>query len=68
MKLTAESARHLHAVAAAAWRQAFQVVMREAQARYEHDQYHAPKQSRVHRVRFGSYFYAADDHDQTSSA
>jgi hypothetical protein len=66
--LTEESAQHLHAVAARAWRQAFQAVMREAQARYEHDQSHAPAQSRVHRVRFGSYFYSSDDHDQTPPA
>jgi hypothetical protein len=65
--LTEESARHLHAAAARAWRQAFQAVMREAQARYDHDQSHAPEQSRVHRVRFGSYFYACDDHDQPSA-
>ena len=65
--LTEESAQHLHAVSARAWRQAFQVVMREAQARYEHDQSHAPAQLRVHRVRFGSYFYSGDDHDETSA-
>ncbi|HSV35572.1 MAG TPA: DUF6502 family protein [Ramlibacter sp.] len=66
-ELTEASARHLHAAAARAWRQAFQEVMREAQARYEHDQAHAPEQSRGHRVRFGSYFYSTDDHDPTSS-
>ncbi len=38
--------------------------MREAQARYEHDQANAPPAQRVHRARFGAYFYAADDHDR----
>jgi len=66
-QLGEESARHLHAASARAWRQAFQTVMREAQARYEHDQSHTPQQQRVHRVRFGSYFYACDDHDQPSA-
>lgn len=63
-ELTAESADRLHAAAARAWRQAFQTVMREAQARYEHDQANAPPAQRVHRARFGAYFYAADDHDR----
>lgn len=66
-ELTAESARQLHAASARAWRQAFQAVMREAQDRYDHDQSHATAQQRIHRVRFGSYFYAGDEHDQPSS-
>jgi len=63
-ELTAESAHQLHAVSARAWRQAFRTVMREAQARYDHDQTHATPEQRVHRVRFGGYFYACDDHDE----
>ena len=63
-ELTAESARHLHAVAAKAWRQAFRTVMREAQARFDHDQAHATAEQRLHRARFGSYFYAADQDDE----
>ena len=63
-ELTAESADRLHAAAARAWRQAFQTVMREAQARFDHDQTNAPPEQRVHRARFGAYFYAADDHDR----
>lgn len=66
-ELTAESAHKLHVVSARAWRQAFQSVMREAQARFEQDQSHAAADLRVHRVRFGSYFYAGDDHDQPSA-
>jgi hypothetical protein len=63
-QLTAESARQLHAVSARAWRQAFRTVMREAQARFDHDQTHAKPEARVHRARFGGYFYACDDHEE----
>lgn len=56
-EITEASAQHLHAVSARAWRQAFRTVMREAHARYEHDQAHAQPEERVHRARFGSYFY-----------
>jgi hypothetical protein len=63
-ELTADSARHLHAVAAKAWRQAFRTVMREAQARFDHDQAHASAAQRVCRARFGSYFYAAHQDDE----
>ncbi|RYF39671.1 MAG: hypothetical protein EOO25_14450 [Comamonadaceae bacterium] len=64
-ELTAGSAEHLHAVAARAWRQAFRTVMREAQSRFDHDQAHAPAGERVHRARFGSYFFSAH-HDDTT--
>lgn len=63
-ELTADSARHLHVVSARAWRQAFRTVMREAQARFDHDQANAAREERVHRARFGSYFYAADKDDK----
>jgi tRNA C32,U32 (ribose-2'-O)-methylase TrmJ len=62
-ELTAESVDQLHAAAARAWRQAFRTVMREAQARFDHDQAHAPAEQRVHRARFGSYFYGSDHED-----
>ena len=39
-------------------------VMREAQARFDHDQANAAREERVHRARFGSYFYAADKDDK----
>lgn len=65
-ELTAQSAHELHVVSARAWRQAFQTVMKEAQARYAHDQAHAAKEQRTYRVRFGSYFYAADENDPPS--
>jgi len=61
-ELTAESAALLHAAAAKAWRHAFRQFMREAQTRFHHDQAHAAPPARTQRVRFGSYFYAADDH------
>lgn len=64
--LTAASAHQLHAHAAKVWRQAFRQVMREAQIRFDHDQTHADPAQRTQRVRFGSYFYAADDHEATS--
>jgi hypothetical protein len=62
-QITAESAQHLHAAAARVWRQAMRTVMREAQARYDHDRRHAPPAERVHRARFGVYCHAADDDD-----
>lgn len=65
-QLSAESAQQLHAAAAKAWRQAFKTVMREAQARYDHDQAHTEPAQRIHRARFGSYFYAADKDDHPS--
>jgi hypothetical protein len=65
-QLTAESAHHLHTIGARAWRQAFQSVMREAQARFDHDQAHATPQQRIHRVRFGGYFFSCDPDDQPS--
>jgi hypothetical protein len=40
--------------------------MREAQARYDHDQAHTDAAARVHRARFGSYFYAADNDEHPS--
>ncbi|MBI5277252.1 MAG: hypothetical protein HY854_12385 [Burkholderiales bacterium] len=59
--LTAESAHHLHAVSAKAWRDAFATVMREVQARYDHDQAHATAEERAYRVRFGAYFHGCND-------
>lgn len=65
-ELTAASVHQLHVTSARAWRQAFKTVMKEAQARFDHDQAHASAPERRHRVRFGSYFYAADDDEQAS--
>jgi hypothetical protein len=63
-ELTEESVQQLHAVSARVWRQAFRTVMREAQARFDHDRVHASAEQRVHRARFGSYFYAANNDDE----
>ncbi len=59
-EITAESALHLHKVAAQAWKVAFQTVMREAQVRFDHDALHATAQQRTQRARFGVYFYATE--------
>lgn len=64
-QLTAESAAHLHQLAARQWRQASRQVLREAQLRFDHDQLHADPTLRTQRVRFGSYFYAAQDDETT---
>ncbi len=60
-QITAQSAQRLHAVSAKAWRQAFKTVMLAASERYEHDQSHAAAHERIHRARFGSYFYAQEE-------
>lgn len=57
-ELSEASAKQLHRVAAQAWQQTFKTVMQEAQARFDHDAANCPLDQRVHRVRFGSYFYA----------
>ena len=65
-ELTQESVDALHLSAAKAWQQAFRTVMREAQARFDHDQQHATPQQRTQRARFGSYFYGAKNDDGPS--
>jgi len=65
-QLTAASAKQLHAASAKAWRQAFKTVMREAQQRFDADEQSSPVEERIHRVRFGAYFYACDDHERPS--
>ncbi len=55
--ITAESATHLHAVARQAWQTAFATVIAAAQARFDHDAAKAAPAARVHRARFGSYFF-----------
>ncbi|MDP3230647.1 MAG: DUF6502 family protein [Acidovorax sp.] len=65
-QLSDASAQRLHTLAAKAWRQAFKTVMTEAQARYDHDQQHTDPNLRIHRARFGCYFYAADKDDHPS--
>lgn len=57
-QISADSAARLQQVAVAAWKQAFHQVMGEAQARFDHDQTQAQPEARVHRARFGVYFYS----------
>lgn len=63
-ELTADSARQLHASSAKAWRQLLKAQMREARTLHARDQSEAPPEQRTQRVRFGSYFYAADENDR----
>lgn len=60
-EITPESALHLHKVSAQAWKVAFQTVMREAQARFDHDAAHATPEQRNQRARFGVYFYSTEE-------
>lgn len=60
-EITVESALHLHKVSAQAWKVAFQTVMREAQARFDHDAAHATPEQRNQRARFGVYFYSTEE-------
>jgi Family of unknown function (DUF6502) len=60
-QITAQSAQRLHAVSAKAWRTAFKTVMLEAALRFEEDKAHATPEERIHRARFGSYFYAQEE-------
>ena len=67
-QITAQSAQHLHAVSAKAWRQALKTVMQEAAARFEADARDATLEERSHRARFGTYFYAQQEtHDVKNS-
>ena len=65
-QLSADSVKQLHAASAKAWRAAFKTVMREAQQRFDHDERNMPAAERIHRARFGAYFYACDDHERPS--
>lgn len=65
-QITEQSAQHLHAVSAKAWRAAFKTVMQAASQRYDHDQARALPDQRTHRIRFGSYFYASPVVDEAA--
>lgn len=56
-ELTAESVHALHVAARAAWQDALREVLRVARERHEHDAAHAQAEWRVHRARFGVYFF-----------
>lgn len=67
--LTTESVERLHAVSSKAWKQAFKTVMQESTDLYNRDQREAPPHDRVHRARFGSYFYSEpEDHRDKNSS
>jgi hypothetical protein len=57
-EITSDSADRLHEVSRAAWKLAFQTVMRDAQRSFDHDAVHASADERSHRARFGVYFYS----------
>jgi Family of unknown function (DUF6502) len=63
-EITADSARLLQDVSIKAWKQAFKTVMKEAQGRFDTDANHATPEERIHRVRFGVYFYS-EEKDRT---
>ncbi len=56
-QISADSAARLQQVSVAAWKQAFKLVMQEAQQRYDTDAA-GPAEGRRHRARFGVYFYS----------
>ncbi len=56
-EITEGSAAQLQKVSVQAWKQAFKVVMEEAQARFDEDAVSADAGQRRHRARFGVYFY-----------
>lgn len=57
-ELTPDSVARLHQVSRQAWRQAFKLVMQEAQDRFNDDAQHAEPAQKNQRARFGVYFYA----------
>lgn len=57
-QITEQSARRLHVVSAQAWRQVSKTVMQEAVRLFDHDKHHADPQERIHRARFGAYFFS----------
>jgi Family of unknown function (DUF6502) len=60
-QLSKESAHSLHKTATSAWKQAFKIVMREAQTRYDFDQLNTEPSKRNFRARLGVYFYSSDE-------
>jgi hypothetical protein len=56
-EITEDSAARLQQASVQAWKQAFRIVMAEAQARFDEDAAKADAGQRRHRARFGVYFY-----------
>ena len=59
-EITAASAKRMHKVSVAAWKQALKTVMQEAQMRFDADAEQAAPEQRQHRARFGVYFYSQE--------
>jgi len=57
-EITENSAARLHKVSVQAWKQAFKIVMKEAQQRFDDDAATVEPEQRRHRARFGVYFYS----------
>jgi Family of unknown function (DUF6502) len=57
-EITEASAVQLQEAAVLAWKQAFKTVMDKAQARFDHDAQAAEPAARLHRARFGVYFFS----------
>jgi len=57
-ELTHASVDQLHEVSRRAWRQAFKLVMQEAQDRFNADAQEAAPEEKSRRARFGVYFYS----------
>jgi hypothetical protein len=60
-ELTEASVLSLQQVARDAWQQALRRVMAEARTRFDQDAAQAPASERVHRARFGVYFFNAQE-------
>ena len=60
-EITEASAKHLHKVSLAAWKQALKTVMQEAQTRFDADAEQTAPEQRQHRARFGVYFYSQEE-------
>ena len=57
-QLSAASIEQLQQASKQAWQQAFKTVMQTASTRFEHDAAQSPPAERVHRARFGVYFFS----------
>jgi hypothetical protein len=57
-EISEASAEKLQKVSVQAWKQAFRMVMNEAQARFDDDAANEKAENRRHRARFGVYFYS----------
>ncbi len=60
-EITEASAARLQKVSVQAWKQAFKIVMKEAQSRFDQDAANESAGKRRHRARFGVYFYSGPE-------